>query len=347
MDIATRIDGRLARITLTRPEALNALTLEMCLEITAALDQVRDDGAVAAVLIEAAGERAFSAGADMRALYRAGRAGNHRVAQRFWQAEYRLNAQLAEYPKPVLALMQGFAMGGGVGLGCHVSHRVVAETTWLGMPECCIGGVPDVGATKLLTQAPGALGRYLALTGYRLDAADALYTGFADHYVPRDRWTELVAAVATTGDAGQVARFAEAPGPSRLQAARPEIDRCFAPGGLAEVIARLQVSAETLTRTALARIAKSSPLAMVAALELQARYSGGGIREALTLEHRFTFRCQQHADFLEGLRAIIVEKDLAPQWRHPRLSPPEPGTVDALLAPLGKDELNFDGPDRA
>jgi len=342
VNIAAHVDGRLGRINLIRPEAMNALTHDMCLSVTCALKRFHSDPDIDIVLIEAAGELAFSAGADMRTLYRAGRAGNFHAGQQFWRVEYRMNAMLAEYPKPVVSLMQGFAMGGGVGLGCHVDHRIVSETACLGMPDCCIGRVPDAGSTRILSEAPGGLGRYLALTGYRLGPADAIYAGFADHHVPRAQWPDLLDALAASGDVGQIAKFATAPGPSRLASARDVIDQCFAEGSLSEIISRLQQVDDALAVSALARITKSSPLALACALELQARYSGGGIREALTAEYRFTFRSFQNTDFLEGLRAIIIEKDLAAKWRHPSLSEPSARDVAAVLAPLGDAELQFE-----
>ncbi|TDE40297.1 enoyl-CoA hydratase/isomerase family protein [Antarcticimicrobium sediminis] len=341
-DIATHVDGRLGRINLIRPEAMNAFTHDMCLSVTRALERFLSDPDVAVVVIEAAGEQAFSAGADMRMLYRAGRAGSFHAGQQFWRDEYRMDAMLATYPKPVISLMQGFTMGGGVGLGCHVSHRIVSESACLGMPDCCIGRVPDAGATRILSEAPGGLGRYLALTGYRLGPADAIYAGFADHQVPRAQWPDLLAALAASGEVGQIAEFATAPGPSRLASARNVVDQCFAEGSLSEIIARLQQTDDALAVSALARITKSSPLALACALELQARYTGSGIHEALAAEYRFTFRSYENTDFLEGLRAIIIEKDLAAKWRHPSLSEPSAEDVAAVLAPLGDAELQFE-----
>jgi len=153
-DIHIRTEGRAGRITLTRPKSLNALSYEMCLAIERALDAWRDDDAVALVLIDAEGDKAFCAGGDVQQLYEKGRAGDYTFGRRFWADEYRLNAKIAEYPKPYVALMQGFVMGGGVGISCHGSHRIVCDTTRIAMPECSIGLVPDVGGSLLLARAP-------------------------------------------------------------------------------------------------------------------------------------------------------------------------------------------------
>ena len=167
-DISCRIEGRAGRITFTRPQALNALSHPMALAIEAALDAWRDDPAVALVLIDAEGERAFCAGGDIAQMHAAGVAGDYAGPRAFWRDEYRMNAKIADYPMPVVALMQGFVMGGGVGVGCNASHRVVGATAQVAMPESGIGLVPDVGGSLLLARAPGHAGVYLALTAARM-----------------------------------------------------------------------------------------------------------------------------------------------------------------------------------
>ncbi|MEC8042812.1 MAG: enoyl-CoA hydratase/isomerase family protein, partial [Pseudomonadota bacterium] len=177
-DIHTRIDGQIGRITLTRPKALNALSYEMCLEIEKALDAWATDDAVKMVLLDAEGERAFCAGGDIAAMYEAGTKGEYEIARTFWRDEYRMNAKLFNFPKPVASLMQGFTMGGGVGIGCHGSHRVVGESSQIAMPETGIGLIPDVGGTLILARAPGRIGEYLGATGGRIGPADAIHAGF-------------------------------------------------------------------------------------------------------------------------------------------------------------------------
>jgi len=193
--------GRAGRITLNRPKALNALTHDMVRAIDAALQGWADADAVEVVVIDAAGERAFCAGGDVADLYAAGRAGDYGEGRRFWRDEYRMNARLAAFPKPVVTLMQGYTMGGGVGVGCHASRRVVGESSRIAMPECGIGMLPDVGGSWLLAHAPGRLGEYLALTAARMGPGDAIHAGFADHYIPESRWRGVIAELEATGAA--------------------------------------------------------------------------------------------------------------------------------------------------
>ena len=214
-DLNIRRDRHAGRITLTRPRALNALTHEMANAIRAALDGWRDDPAVRLVLIDAEGDRAFCAGGDIAAVYHGGRAGDHGIGQRFFADEYRMNATIKDYPKPVVAFMQGFVMGGGVGIGGHASHRVVGDTTQVAMPESGIGLIPDVGGTWLLARAPGRIGEYLGLTGARMGAGDAIHAGFADIYLPEAEWEAEKDRLAETGDASALRR--QAPPPAALE----------------------------------------------------------------------------------------------------------------------------------
>ena len=184
-------DGRAGRIVLNRPSALNALTPRMIADLRTAIETWRHDDTVEILLIEGAGDRAFCAGGDIREIYEAGRMGDHGFARRFWSEEYRLNAALANYPKPIVSFLHGFVIGGGVGIGCHVSHRIAAPDARFAMPECSIGLVPDVGGTLLLASAPGRIGEYMALTGARITGSQAVSAGFADHLVSRSVWEDL------------------------------------------------------------------------------------------------------------------------------------------------------------
>ena len=345
-DIHIRKQDRAGRITLDRPKALNALTYQMCLDIEAALDAWRDDPEVALVIIDAEGERAFCAGGDIQEMYETGRAGNFDYGRRFWADEYRLNAKIGTYPKPYIALMQGFTMGGGVGVSCHGSHRVVCENSQIAMPECGIGLVPDVGGSALLSRAPGHLGEYFGLTAARMGPGDALYTGFATHYITRARWPALIDTVATSGDADLVRIFAssERPpekGPARL--AEAELSACFAGATLGDILAALAASSAEVARSADKAMRRNSPLSMGAALRLiRAARATPGLPQALAREYRFTWRSAEHGDFLEGIRAAIIDKDRSPRWRHA----PDQVTgaeIDAMLAPLGENELKIEG----
>ncbi|SHI66778.1 3-hydroxyisobutyryl-CoA hydrolase [Wenxinia saemankumensis] len=342
-EVLIRREGRAGRITLNRPGALNALTHDMVRRIDTALVDWAGDPAVELVLIDAAGAKAFCAGGDIAELYRAGRTGDFGTGRRFWRDEYRMNARLAEFPKPVIAFLHGFVMGGGVGVGCHASHRIVGESARIAMPECGIGLVPDVGGSWLLARAPGRLGAWLALTTARMTDADAILCGFADHAVPEAAWDALKAELVRTGQAGVVARAALPAPQAPLAEMRGGIDRLFAPGTLADLVDRLEAEEGEVARTALSRLRRNDPLAMAVTLELLRRQAGApDIRAALELEYRATSRAMERGNFLEGIRAAIIDRDGAPDWPLGlREVPPE--AVEAMLAPPGDAELTFEG----
>lgn len=342
-DIHIRKEGHAGRITLTRPKALNAVSHEMCLAIEDALDAWRDDDAVALVVIDAEGDKAFCAGGDLQHIYETGRAGDYGPARRFWADEYRLNTKIARYPKPYVALMHGFVMGGGVGIACHGSHRVVCESTQLAMPECGIGLVPDVGGSWLLSQAPGRAGAYLGTTGARMGPGDAIYAGFADVYVPKEMWAELTRTLEETGDPGEIAARAERAPEGRLQDLRPQIDAAFAGETLGAILAALRADEGAFARDALAAMTRNSPLSMACTLEMLRRLQapGADVPRALHLEHRVTYRAIESGDFLEGIRAAIIDRDKTPRWQH-GLDDVPPEAVAHMLAPLDGDALTLE-----
>ncbi|NUB43101.1 enoyl-CoA hydratase/isomerase family protein [Fertoebacter nigrum] len=337
-DVLIRREGHAGRITLNRPEALNALSYPMCMAIDAALQGWRDDAQVRLIVIDAIGDRAFCAGGDIAELYARGTAGDHAHGQAFWRDEYRMNARIAAYPKPVVALMQGFTMGGGVGLGCHASHRIVGETSQIALPECGIGLVPDVGSSALLARAPGKLGSYLGVTGARMGPGDALHAGFADAFVPQADWPALTASLISGAITIPPHLAAEAP----LATLRPLIDRHFAAPSLAAITDSLRADASPFAADTLHQIARISPLAGACTIAIQ-RLLGPAptLRAALELEYRFTHRAQAQGDFLEGIRAAIIDRDRNPRWAH---SGPAPeAEIARMLAPLGPDTLTFPG----
>lgn len=333
-DILLRIEGRAGRATLNRPAALNALTADMASALQAALAAWRDDPAVALVVIDAAGDRAFCAGGDIADLYATGRAGDFGFGQRFWAEEYRLNATLAEYPKPVVSFMQGFTMGGGVGVGCHACARVVGETSQIAMPECGIGLVPDVGGSLLLARAPGRMGEYLGLTATRMGPGDAIRAGFADAFVPEADWPAVIARLSSTSEVDLPVH----PKPeAKLFRHAVEIDALFAAPDLPAVMAALQGADTDFAAATLKAMRRNSPLAMAVTLAMLPRLRGGAtIREALALEYRFTARAMEHGDFLEGIRAAIIDKDRSPRWRH-GVQDDLSAEVAAMLAPLPRE----------
>ena len=329
-DLNIRITGRAGRITFTRPKALNALSHPMALAIHAALDQWRTDPAVALVIIDAEGDRAFCAGGDIAAVYHAGRAGNHAEGRDFFRDEYRMNAAIADYPKPIVAFMQGFVMGGGVGVGGHAGHRVVGDTTRIAMPESGIGLIPDVGGTWLLAHAPGRIGEYLALTGARMGPGDAIHARFADSYLPETEWPALIARLEETGDATLIQGLT----PPESPLANRDLSH-FGGADLAQIIAATEAAGDDESLQALRR---NSPLSMAAGLAMvRAARRDARMQDSLAREYRFTYRATAESDFLEGVRAQIIDKDRQPRWQ----APATPEAVEAMLAPLGDHELTW------
>ena len=330
-DMIIRKDRRAGRLTFNRPQALNALSHEMALAIDAALREWQDDPEVALVVIDAEGERAFCSGGDIAAVYRAGLAGDHRVGREFFRDEYRMNARIKDYPKPIVAFMQGFVMGGGVGVGGHASHRIVGDTTQIAMPETGIGLIPDVGGSWLLGHAPGRCGEYLGLTGARIGAGDAIFTGFADSYIPEAEWPALIDRLAETGD---VAAIAPHPRPEAPLEGRDL--SAFGGPSVAEIVAALEAAGD---EAALKPLRRNSPLSMAATLALvRAARGDASLRDSLARELRFTARATAESDFLEGVRAQIIDKDRNPQWS----ADASPAHVAAMLAPLGEDEIEWE-----
>ncbi|MCT2540722.1 enoyl-CoA hydratase/isomerase family protein [Sedimentimonas flavescens] len=337
-----RKEGRAGRLTFNRPKALNALDHDMAVVIEQALDQWRDDPEVALVIIDAVGDRAFCAGGDIAIIYQQGRAGDFETGPRFWRDEYRMNAKVAEFPKPIVSFMQGFVMGGGVGVGGHCSHRVVGDSTQIAMPETGIGLIPDVGGTLILARAPGRVGEYLGVTGGRFGAADAIYAGFADVYAPEAEWDALKARLIETGDVGALPSGLVPQAKGRLADLRPEIEAAFGGHDIHEIVASLEASGSDFGRETLAILRRNSALSEEATLQLvRMTRATPTIRAALENEFRFTLRAVEHSDFLEGVRAQIIDKDRNPQWKYSLETLPM-AAVSALLEPLPKGyEIDF------
>ncbi len=334
-EVLIRREGAAGWITLNRPKALNALTHGICLKVEAALDDWADDPGVKLVILDGAGERAFCAGGDIAQVYHAGKGGDYSVGRDFWRDEYRMNVKLARYGKPIVAFMHGFVMGGGVGLGCHVRHRVVGESTQMAMPECGIGLIPDVGGTMALSRAPGQMGLYLGLTGARMGPGDAVHAGFADAFVPEGEWDAVKARLCGTGDVAALPRH---PAPeSPLAAAQGQIDALFAGADIPAVVAALEADGGDLAAAALKAIRRNSPLSMASTLAML-RPGPADIVAAVKQEFRWTWRAMDQGDFLEGVRAQIIDKDRNPRWRHDGPGAVTGAEVAAMLAPLGADE---------
>lgn len=326
--------GGLGTILLDRPKALNALTLAQVHAMAPRLAEWAADPQVTAVVIEGAGEKAFCAGGDIRALYEACKAGDGAFIASFYGDEYRLNRQIKTFPKPYVAILDGIVMGGGVGVSVHGSHRVATERTLFAMPETGIGFFPDVGGSFFLPRCPGRLGLYLGLTGARLKAADALYAGVATHYVPSARLDELRQALSAATDVDAVlAAFHQDPGPAPLAEKRAVIDACFGKDSLAAIRDALAAHPDPWAAQALKTLDTKSPTALLAAFEQLRRGAGLDFDGCMGMEYRLALTLAPAADFIEGIRAVIVDKDNSPKW----------APADAALAMRGFDAVPAGG----
>ena len=336
-ELIVRRDGRAGRITLNRPQALNALTYDQIISIEHALDIWTNDSDVKFVLLDGAGDRAFCAGGDILAMYENRNDGGE-FASRFWRDEYRLNAKIGRYCKPIVSVMDGIVMGGGIGLGAHASHRVVTEHSSLAMPETGIGLVPDVGGTWLLANAPGRLGEYLGLLGERMAAADAIYAGFADTFVRRTDLPPLVRALTDPqGEALSVtlANHATAPPAAVLAPRQDDVDTLCSKPTLEDILNGLHAHSENWAQSAAQSASTRSPLSMKLALAaIRAARQLGSLEDVLNLEFRLTTRLFVHGEFIEGIRALLIDKDKAPRWQPPQMRDISPDMVSEFLGPL-------------
>ena len=328
--VIARRDGRVGRIVLNRPQALNALDLAMIRACTRALEQWRDDPHVHGVVIEGAGDRAFCAGGDVRALRQYELDGEHHKAETFFREEYVLNLMIATYPKPYIALIDGICMGGGIGLSVHAPYRVATERAAFAMPETAIGFFPDIGATYFLPRLPGQVGTYLGLTGLRMQGADAVHAGLATHFVPRADLPALSRALADDGPAALGAHAAPLPAFS-LAARRAAIDHCFGADGMAENVRRLEAIGDEWATQTLAALRTVSPSALCWTLEALRRGADLTLPQCQTAELALTRTTMRHPDFAEGVRAMVVDKDRKPRWQSARIEDVDPAVITAMF----------------
>jgi enoyl-CoA hydratase len=339
-DVLIRTEGRVGRLTLNRPQALHALNTGMCRAMTEALLAWRDDPAVALVLLDHAGERGFCAGGDIRMLAESG-AGDGREAREFFFTEYRLNHLLFEYPKPIVAVMDGVTMGGGVGLSRPARYRVATERTTVAMPETGIGLFPDVGGGWFLSRIPDHIGVWLALTGARIKAADCELVGMATDYMPSASVENFKALLVEApervetllteleGDAGR----------PPLAAHQDEIARIFGHDSVEAIMAALEATDSDWAREQLKVMATKSPQTMkVAFRQLQLGARATTFAENMEIEYRLGARVIHRPDFVEGVRAVIVDKDNAPRWNPATVGEVTNEILDPLFAPLPSAE---------
>jgi enoyl-CoA hydratase/carnithine racemase len=324
-------DGRVGRIQLNRPKALNALDLTMVQLAHIALDDFAADPEVHAVVIEAAGDRAFCAGGDVRAIRAQGMAGEAEPIRAFFAAEYALNQAIADLPKPYVALIDGLCLGGGIGVSVHGSHRIATEHAAFAMPETAIALFPDIGATYFLPRMPGALGMYLALTGARVTGADAVHVGLATHFVPRARLPDLSAAIAKDGVA-VIAGFAEPLPPFSLAPQRALIDHAFSAASVREIVAALEDDGGEFAMATVAALRAVSPSSLHWSFQIVREGATRTLAQCLAAELALVQKITRHPEFFEGVRAVVVDKDRAPKWNPAVVEAVDPAEIAALFA---------------
>jgi len=346
VDILFERRGRLGLVTLNRPKALNALSLDMVDRLDSRLADWAADDRVASVLIRGAGGKAFAAGGDIQRLHAAGTTPGDRYGETFFRHEYRLNRRIRRFPKPYVALIAGIAMGGGVGVSVHGSHRVAAEGTVFAMPETGIGFFPDVGGTFFLPRLPDRLGIWMALTGSRLNGADCLTVGLATHYVPADRHDALVEALSGANGRADVDavldRFAVHPGLAPIEDVQPLVERLFAGDSVPAIVAALVADGSEWAAKQLRAIGGKSPTALMVAFEQLRRGAALDFEAALVMEYRISQACMVGHDFIEGIRALIIDKDNRPDWCPSRIEAVDPVEVARHFEPPPGGDLTFD-----
>jgi enoyl-CoA hydratase len=350
--------GGLATLTINRPKALNALTLDNYRRVDPALRGWAADPSVHAVIVRGAGDRAFCAGGDVRAVYEAGRGigDDPNLPAVFFREEYELIRRIHHFPKPYIAIIDGITMGGGAGISVNGAYCIATERTLFAMPETGIGLFPDVGATRFLNRCPGRVGRYLGLTGVRLGGEDALYCGFATHAVEHGGIEKLLGELGRarwqTGHERSQAdeylgHFAVDRGPASLAALQPAIDRCFAGDSVEAILEALAAEAGGCgahagwaeeTRVSLM---SKSPTSLKITLRQLTIGRDFDLDTALALEYRLTQHVMAGHDFYEGIRAMLIDRDRKPQWRPGSLPEVSPSMVDSYFAPIGDRELRF------
>jgi enoyl-CoA hydratase len=335
-EVLVSVDGGVGRLTLNRPKAIHALTLDICVAMTEALVAWRSDPAVQAVIIEHGEGRGFCAGGDIRAIWESGR-GDGSYARRFFHDEYQLNHLLFTYAKPIIAFMDGITMGGGVGISLPARYRIATERTMFAMPETGIGLFPDVGGGWYLSRLPGRVGQFLALTGARMDGAECVALGLASHYLPSEALADVKQRIAADPQAALAILDAAStpPPPARIEDNRYKIDRLFASDRYEDVLAALEADGSEWSQKELATLAAKSPQACKVSLRLLGQGKDhADFAQEMKVEYRLAAHLCQRRDFLEGVRALIVDKDNAPRWDPATPEGVTDHLLDQIFAPL-------------
>ena len=330
-EILFEVKEGLGLITLNRPKALNALTLDMIRAFAAAIDEWRDDESVRLVVLEGAGGRAFCAGGDVRAVREASITGNRAAVEDFFSEEYAVNTGIATFPKPWVSLIDGVCMGGGIGVAVHNGPRVVSEHALVAMPETAIALFPDVGTSYVLPRLPGKVGIWLALTGARLTGADSVHAGLATHFVPRESLPALRAALLADG-AGAVSSFSVTPPEASFAPHREAIDRCFGQDSMLGILAALDAEGTEWAAAQAKILRRMSPTSLCVSLELLKRGAEQDLAGCLATELALTrVVVNEHPDFVEGVRSVLMDKDGAPKWQPARIEEVDPAAIARMF----------------
>ncbi len=341
-------ESGLARVTLNRPKALNALTQTMALALDARLKEWQADDSVKAVAITGAaredGRVPFCSGGDIRFLHQQQNDPERQFAVTFYEQEYRLNTLVFRFPKPYVALIDGVVMGGGVGISFHGSHRVMSENALFAMPETGIGLFPDVGATYFLPRCPGLMGLYMGLTGARIGVADALYLGLATHHVPSARMAEFDAALGSAGADidGAIGEFTADPGEAPLAAQQEVVDRCFAGNSVEAILDNLAAEGTEWAEQTSAALLEKSPTSLKITHRQLTQYNDLDFEAAMEVEYRMAIRCNFSHEFYEGIRAQIIDKDRQPKWQPARLEDVDANLVESYFQTPATGDMTFE-----
>ncbi|WP_072807051.1 enoyl-CoA hydratase/isomerase family protein [Rhodococcoides yunnanense] len=341
-EVLFEVRGGVGRITLNRPKAINALNHAMVQQIAPKLVEWASDDAIDLVLLVGAGERGLCAGGDIVSIYHDAKEGGS-GSKDFWREEYILNAAIARFSKPYVAIMDGVVMGGGVGLSAHANTRIVTERSKIAMPEVGIGFIPDVGGTYLLSRAPGELGTHLGLTTARMDAGDAIAAGFADHFVPSANLEKFYDALGSGSLSDALSEFTTDAPDSALGAARDWIDRYYAADTVEEILEGLRGSGIAEAEKAASDIESKSPVSLKVTLaSLRRAAEASSLEAVLNEEYRVSLASLESHDLVEGIRAQVVEKDRNPKWSPATLADVTQADVDRYFASVGSAELGLE-----
>ena len=340
-ELIVRREGVAGFLTLNRPKAIHALTLDMCHAMSAALEQWRDDPDVKVIVIDHSEGRGFCSGGDISFLRNSALNDGGVSGRKFFHDEYQLNHQLFTYPKPVVAFMDGITMGGGVGISQPARYRVATEHTRYAMPETGIGLFPDVGGGWHLSRLGGRLGQFLALTGARLDGAECLWAGLATHYLPAEMVADAKARIIEKPGriSGVLSEMPGTPPKARVEENADKIARHFASDRLEDIVASLDASDDEWAAKERATLGTKSPQTCKVALrQLAESEKLSDFADNMVMEYRIASRVLTRPDFAEGVRAVIVDKTNDPSWDPATPEGVSEELIDSIFAPLPADE---------